>query len=166
MKYLIDSNCFIEPHRGVCPIDVAISFWNKMKELTHERDVYILDRVKGELTEWDNDLKDWIVANIGRQQLVKFENDATVQKFREVNIWTLSNNQYTQAAKDKFMDSTRADIYLVSYAATAPEEWTVVSQEKPAPQRSTEIKLPDVCAQFGVRCILFMDMFREMRETF
>lgn len=147
-------------------MDVAISFWNKMKELTHERDVYILDRVKSELTEWDNDLKDWIVANIGKQQLVKFENDATVQKFREVNIWTLSNNQYTQAAKDKFMDSTRADIYLVSYAATAPEEWTVVSQEKPAPQRSTEIKLPDVCAQFGVRCILFMDMFREMRETF
>ena len=166
MKYLIDSNCFIEPHRGVCPMDVAISFWNKMKELTHERDVYILDRVKSELTEWDNDLKDWIVANIGKQQLVKFENDATVQKFREVNIWTLSNNQYTQAAKDKFMDSTRADIYLVSYAATAPEEWTVVSQEKPAPQRSTEIKLPDVCAQFGVKCILFMDMFREMRETF
>lgn len=147
-------------------MDVAISFWNKMKELTHERDVYILDRVKSELTEWDNDLKDWIVANIGKQQLVKFENDATVQKFREVNIWTLSNNQYTQAAKDKFMDSTRADIYLVSYAATAPEEWTVVSQEKPAPQRSTEIKLPDVCAQFGVKCILFMDMFREMRETF
>lgn len=147
-------------------MDVPISFWNKMKELTRERDVYILDRVKSELTEWDNDLKDWIVAIIGKQQLVKFENDATVQKFREVNIWTLSNNQYTQAAKDKFMDSTRADIYLVSYAATAPEEWTVVSQEKPAPQRSTEIKLPDVCAQFGVRCILFMDMFREMRETF
>lgn len=147
-------------------MDVAISFWNKMKELTRERDVYILDRVKSELTEWDNDLKDWIVENIGKQQLVKFENDATVQKFREVNIWTLSNNQYTQAAKDKFMDSTRADIYLVSYAATAPEEWTVVSQEKPAPQRSTEIKLPDVCAQFGVKCILFMDMFREMRETF
>lgn len=55
MKYLIDSNCFIEPHRGVCPMDVALSFWTKMKELTCEKDVYILDRVKGELTEWDND---------------------------------------------------------------------------------------------------------------
>lgn len=147
-------------------MDVALSFWTKMKELTCEKDVYILDRVKGELTEWDNDLKEWIVANVGKQQLLKFENEASVRKFREVNVWAMSNSQYTQPAKDKFMDATRADIYLVSYAATNPNEWTVVSQEKPAPLRSTEIKLPDACAQFGVRCILFMDMFREMREIF
>lgn len=147
-------------------MDVAISFWTKMKELTCERDVYILDRVKGELTEWDNDLKEWIVANVGKGQMLKFENEASVRKFREVNVWAMSNTQYTQPAKDKFMDATRADIYLVSYAATAPGEWTVVSQEKPAPLKSTEIKLPDACAQFGVRCILFMDMFREMREFF
>lgn len=166
MKYLIDSNCFIEPHRGVCPMDVAISFWNKMKELTCEKDVYVLDRVKGELTEWDNDLKEWIVANVGKEQLLKFENEVSVKKFREVNVWAMSNPHYTQPAKDKFMDVTRADIYLVSFAATAPGEWTVVSQEKPAPLKSTEIKLPDACAHFGVRCILFMDMFREMQETF
>ena len=84
MKYLIDSNCFIEPHRGVCPLDVAISFWNKMKELTCEKNVYILDRVKGELTEWDNDLKRWIVDNVGSRHLLRFENDASVRKFREV----------------------------------------------------------------------------------
>ena len=78
----------------------------------------------------------------------------------------MTNTHYIQPAKDKFMDVTRADIYLVSYAATAPDEWTVVSQERPAPLRSTEIKLPDACAQFGVRCILFMDMFREMHESF
>lgn len=147
-------------------MDVALSFWNKMKELTCEKDVYILDRVKGELTEWDNDLKKWIVTNVGKEQLLKFENEASVKKFREVNVWAMSNSQYTQPAKDKFMDATRADIYLVSYAATNPTEWTVVSQEKPAPLRSTEIKLPDACAKFGVRCILFMDMFREMQETF
>lgn len=166
MKYLIDSNCFIEPHRGVCPMDVAVSFWNKMKELTSQKDVYILDRVKGELTEWENDLKKWIVANVGNKNLVKFENPISVRKFREVNDWAINNKKYTYSAKEKFMDTTRADIYLVSYAATDPKEWTVVSQERPAPQRSTEIKLPDVCAQFGVKCILFMDMFREMREKF
>ena len=147
-------------------MDVAISFWNKMKELTCEKDVYILDRVKSELTEWDNDLNRWIMENVGSRQLLRFENDASVRKFREVNVWAMSNTRYTQPAKDKFMDVTRADIYLVSYAATDPNEWTVVSQEKPAPLRSTEIKLPDACAQFGVRCILFMDMFREMHENF
>ena len=147
-------------------MDVAISFWNKMKELTCEKNVYILDRVKGELTEWDNDLKRWIVDNVGSRHLLRFENDASVRKFREVNIWAMTNTHYIQPAKDKFMDVTRADIYLMSYAATAPDEWTVVSQERPAPLRSTEIILPDACAQFGVRCILFMDMFHEMHESF
>lgn len=165
MKYLIDSNCFIEPHRGVCPMDVAISFWNKMKELTCEKDVYILDRVKSELTEWENDLKQWVTNNIGKQVL-KFETDSSIEKFKEVNIWALTNSQYTQSAKEKFMDVTRADIYLVSYAAANPSEWTVVSQEKSAPLSRTEIKMPDACSHFNVRCIQFMDMFREMKETF
>lgn len=147
-------------------MDVAVSFWNKMKELTLERDVYVLDRVKGELTEWDDELKDWVVANVGIKQLVKFENESSINKFREINMWAMSNTQYSQSAKNKFMDATRADIFLVSYAAAEPGEWTVVSQERPAPKSQTEIKLPDACAQFGVRCILFMDMFREMRETF
>ena len=30
MRYLIDSNCFIEPNRTFCPTDVGVSFWNKM----------------------------------------------------------------------------------------------------------------------------------------
>lgn len=166
MKYLIDSNCFIEPHRGLCPLDVAVSFWNKLKELMTEKDVYVLDKVKGELTEWEDELKKWIVDNVGKDQLVKFETAESVAKFKEVNMWALSNVQYTQGAKDKFTNADRADIYLVTYAALNPYEWTVVSQEKSAPLSKTEIKLPDACAKFNVRCIHFMEMFREMKETF
>ena len=165
MKYLIDTNCFIEPHRGICPMDVAISFWNKMKELACEKDVYILDKVKNELTEWEDELRKWVIDNVGRQVL-KFETDASIEKFKEVNNWALTHQQYSQGAKEKFIDTSRADIYLVSYAAVVPNEWTVVSQEKPAPFSSTEIKLPDACNHFNVRCIRFMEMFREMNETF
>mgnify|MGYP003345578571 CR=1 FL=1 len=56
-------------------MDVAVSFWNKMKELTTSRDGYVLDRVKAELTEWDNDLNQWITINIGKRQVLKFENE-------------------------------------------------------------------------------------------
>ena len=166
MKYLIDSNCFIEPHRGLCPIDVAVSFWSKLKELMTEKDVYVLDKVKGELTEWEDELKKWITENVGKEQLLKFETAESVEKFKAVNIWAMSHPQYTDAAKNKFTAADRADIYLVSYAALNPGEWTIVSQEKSSPLRSTEIKLPDACRKFNVRCINFMDMFREMQETF
>lgn len=48
----------------------------------------------------------------------------------------------------------KADIYLVAFAAVAPEEWTIVSMERPAPRNAGEIKLPDACAKFGVRCLM------------
>ena len=57
----------------------------------------------------------------------------SVEKFKEVNMWAISNTQYTQSAKDKFTDADRADIYLVTYASLNPYEWTVVSQEKSLP---------------------------------
>lgn len=31
--YIFDANCFIEPHRKSYPIDIAPSFWRKIKEL-------------------------------------------------------------------------------------------------------------------------------------
>lgn len=64
MRYIVDSNSFITPHRGYSPIDVARSLWSK------------------------------ISSNAG------------------------------------------------------------------------EIKLPDACAKFGVRCLMLQDMFREMGESY
>lgn len=56
MKYIIDSNCFIEPHRGFCPTDVGVSFWNKLKEL-YDRDIlYSVEKVKEELFMHEDDL--------------------------------------------------------------------------------------------------------------
>lgn len=43
---------------------------------------------------------------------------------------------------------------------------TIVSMERPAPRNAGEIKLPDACAKFGVRCLMLQDMFREMGESY
>lgn len=166
MRYLIDSNCFIEPKNTVCPLDVATSFWSKIKSLADEGDIFILDKVKAELSEVEDELKDWVNSNIDKNQVLKFENERSIAQFRLVNAWALTNKQYNQNAINKFLDSTRADIFLVSYAATLPSEWTVVSQEKSSPQKQNDIKLPDACTHFGVRCVSLMDMFREMGETY
>lgn len=64
------------------------------------------------------------------------------------------------------MDATRADIYLVSFAAVSPAEYTIVSMEVSAPANIGEIKLPDACNYFGVNCIQLQDMFRQLREIF
>ena len=92
--------------------------------------------------------------------------------FQAVNTWcpnfrTLTSHTfYTPKAKQKFLRMDKADIYLVAFAAVAPEEWAIVSMERPAPRNAGEIKLPDACAKFGVRCLMLQDMFREMGESY
>lgn len=81
-------------------------------------------------------------------------------------MWAQTSTFYTEKAKAKFMKLDKADIYLVSYASIQPQDFTVVSQEIPKPNHPGEIKLPDVCRAFGVRCIFLQDMFREIKETF
>lgn len=120
MRYIVDSNSFITPHRGYSPIDVARSLWSKISSLASEHKIYSLDKVKEELYLHDDELKEWM----------------------------------------------KADIYLVAFAAVAPEEWAIVSMERPAPRNAGEIKLPDACAKFCVRCLMLQDMFREMGESY
>ena len=79
--------------------------------------------------------------------------------------WAASQNR-SQKALEKFLRPDAADIFLVSYAATDPNNYTVVSFEVSNHNGSSEFKLPDVCNQFGVKCIPFQDMFRELNETY
>lgn len=87
-------------------------------------------------------------------------------KFREVSTWAQSHRTYNNTAKRKFLDPTKADIYLVAYSAAHPENYTIVSFEKPNPHNVGEIKLPDACDAFGVRCIMMADMFRDLGQTY
>ena len=36
MIYLVDSSCFMTASRVTYPIDIAVSFWNKISEVTEE----------------------------------------------------------------------------------------------------------------------------------
>ncbi|MBQ9639129.1 MAG: DUF4411 family protein [Bacteroidales bacterium] len=167
MKYIFDTNSFITPHRaGYNPLDVAINFWNKIKELSDQSVIGSIDKVKAELSEHDDDLRKWVNKTLPKDFFVKFETEATKEKFREVASWAQNNTNYNTNAKAKFLNATKADIYLVAFSATYPEEYTVVSFERSAPQRIGEIKLPDACNAFGARCIMMADMFRELKQTY
>ncbi|HKP62829.1 MAG TPA: DUF4411 family protein [Polyangiales bacterium] len=62
-----------------------------------------------------------------------------------------------RAAKAKF--ASGADGWLVAFAAV--QNGVVVTNEQPAPESKREIKLPDVCVQFGVQ---YKDAFQMLRE--
>lgn len=166
MRYIIDSNSFITPHRGYSPIDVAKSLWSKLSTLASDHKIYSLDKVREELYLHDDELKSWIQANMPRDYFLMSDHAEVIVKLQEIITWASTHTFYTSKAKQKFLRMDKADIYLVAFAAVAPDEWTIVSMERPAPRNAGEIKLPDACAMFGVRCVMLQDMFREMGESY
>ena len=166
MRYLLDSNCFIEPHRTFCPTDVGLSCWNKIKCLSDNGTISSLDKVKEELVINEDALSAWIKVNIDKSFFFKFDTPATVLRLREIINWAQYDSFYSQKAKNKFLKMDKADIYLAAYASIDTVNRVIVSEEIPAPRNAGEIKLPDVCNRYGVRCIFLRDMFRELRETF
>ncbi len=166
MRYIIDSNSFITPHRGYSPIDVARSLWTKISDLASEHKIYSLDKVKEELYLHDDELKKWVKSNMPSDYFLSSDNAEVIARLQEIIGWANNHTFYTTKAKQKFLRMDKADIYLVAFAAVAPEEWTIVSMERPAPRNAGEIKLPDACAMFGVKCIMLQDMFRELGESY
>lgn len=47
--YVIDSNFFIQAHRANYPLDIAFSFWNKVKQLAEDGKIISIDKVKNGL---------------------------------------------------------------------------------------------------------------------
>ena len=56
MDYLIDANCFIESKNVTNPLDVAISFWAKIKDLALAGRIHSIDKVRTELISMGDDL--------------------------------------------------------------------------------------------------------------
>ncbi len=166
MKYIIDTNCFIQPHKTFCPTDVGISLWNKIRELADSGVICSLDKVQDELYENSDDLKEWLTANVDDGFFCRFSGDDVTRKLQSIISWASSSTRYYDKAKQKFLRMDKADIYLVAFASVNPSEWKVVSMEQFAPNNHNEIKLPDVCQSFGVSCIKPQEMFRELNQTF
>ena len=63
-RYLVDSNFFIQAHRAIYPLDVAPSFWKKVKVLATNGNILSIDKVKNEIFQNEDDLKNWCVNNL------------------------------------------------------------------------------------------------------
>jgi hypothetical protein len=47
--YVVDTNFFIQAHRAYYPLDVASSFWEKVKQLADDGKIISIDKVKQEI---------------------------------------------------------------------------------------------------------------------
>ena len=162
--YVVDSNFFIQAHRVYYPLDVAFSYWQKVKQLAYDHKIFSIDKVKEEIYGHNDDLEVWCKENLPKGF---FKDTAKVMsEYRRISGWAVSRrDHYSPNALNEFLDADEADAFLVAYALSS-EKNVIVTQEVSEPYRKNKVKIPDVCAAFDVECLNVMKMFRQLGETF
>jgi hypothetical protein len=163
--FVLDSNFFIEAHRVNYPLDVAHSFWNKVKQLAFEEKIISIDKVKNELYNKNDLLEDWCRNNLP-EDFFKSTSDL-LNEYQLVANWAMSQtDRYVQMAINEFLDSDEADAFLITFALTDSKRIKIVTHEVSSPTKKNKIKIPDVCNELGVCHLRTVDLFRELKETF
>lgn len=163
--YIVDSNFFIQAHRDTYPLDIAHSYWNKVRQLAHAGKIISIDKVKDELYDKNDELEAWCKANLPDD----FFKDTTeiIPEYQQVIAWAATRmNHYLPKAFNEFLAADEADAFIVAYALADPAERIIVTQEVSNPQRKNKIKIPEPCQALHVRYIRSMELFRELRVTF
>jgi len=161
--FIVDSNFFIQAHRATYPLDVATSYWDKVKQLADAGTIISIDKVKNEIYQNQDDLKEWCINNLP-DDFFKDSSNA-IEKYTQVIGWAVSrNDHYLPQALAEFLDAGEADAWLVAYALA--KSITIVTHEVSQPGRKNKIKIPDACNPFGVSCTNTIDMLRLLGEQF
>ena len=85
--YVVDSNFFIQAHRVSYPLDVAFSFWNKVKQLAEEDKIISIDKVKNEIYDKNDALEEWCRTNLP-EGFFK-ESSEVMAAYGQVSSWAI-----------------------------------------------------------------------------
>ena len=163
--YVLDSNFFIQAHRESYPLDIAFSFWNKVKQLADEGKIISIDKVKNEIYDKNDALEAWCKAYLP-EDFFK-DSSQVMAAYKQVSAWAISKSlHYMAKALNEFLNADEADAFIVAYALADPTNRVVVTQEKSEPNRKSKIKIPEACNALNVKVVNTIDMFRQIGETF
>ncbi len=163
--YVLDSSMLIQAHRFYYPLDIAKSFWNKLKQFANDGKIVSIDKVKIEIYNGNDSLKDWCVTNLPADF---FKDTSTVMAtYSQISTWAISQSQhYLPNALNEFLDADEADAFIIAYALADADNRIVVTQEISQPARKNKIKIPEVCEAFNLNCVNTISLFRQLSETF
>jgi hypothetical protein len=158
MRYLLDSDVFIQAKNLHYGFDFCPAFWEWLIQKHASGVVYSIEKVGDELAAGSDTLTDW-AAERGPEFFLE-PDAAMLPAFSAVSDWVMSQ-RYDPAAVNTFLQ--KADYYLVAHALA--HKFTVVTHEKPA-NTTKQIKIPVACIGLGIKCITPFEMLRHERARF
>lgn len=158
MAYLIDANVFIEAKNRYYGFDICPAFWDWLIAANADGTLFSVEKVGDEIRAGDDRLAEW-AAERGEGFFVA-PPAALLAAAARIDGWTAAQG-YAPAAAARFAHS--ADHYLVAHALEG--EHAVVTLET-ASGSKRRIKIPNVCAGFGIGCLTPFEMLRREGARF
>lgn len=158
-RYLFDSDVLIASARLHYSPTYCQAFWDWLA-VGHKAGLfYSIDKVKGELLDGDKDqLNEWASSD-GLTGFFQTSLPALGQ-WKKISGFAFDPAKgFTDAAKNKFLDAGKADAWLIAHAAHHGN-FTIVTNEVPAPNSKSSIKLPDAAAWLGVKTAKLYDILQ------
>lgn len=162
--YIIDSDVLITAKHSYYAFDLCPGFWNSLLAQHRLAQVHSLDRNRMELLQGrdTDDLVKWVKEKVPSTFFLSTHQAEVVEAYAEIMLWVQRSPQFYDNAKAKF--ATGADGWLVAYAQT--NECQVVTLEESRPESRNQVKLPDVCLQFGVPYQNVFTMLRTLQVRY
>lgn len=158
--YLLDANTFINSHQCQYAMEVCPGFWHWLESMNKSSRLFSIDRISDELQKCDDVLCTWAKTQ-GDGFFLPFD-DLAAACLSDVTTWIESQQRFRRSAKDLF--NAGADLFLIAYAKA--RSYTLVTQEVPAPESKTKVKIPDVCDGVGVGYISLWELLKVEKARF
>ncbi|MER2599601.1 MAG: DUF4411 family protein [Caldilineales bacterium] len=158
MKYLLDTNIFIQAKNLHYGFDFCPAFWQWLLDNNADGHVFSIDKVADELAAGADELTEW--AQQHGAGLFRATDATVAAQFSKLSMWVMGQ-QYEPAAVNTFLQV--ADFYLIAHALAG--SYTVVTHEVPA-NSTKRIKIPNVCAGLNLRFMTPYEMLRAERAKF
>lgn len=153
MAYLLDANAFIQAKNHFYRFSFCPAFWEWIVLEHAKLSLFSVQRVETELRIVRDELSAWVAQDIPAGFfLAPTAEVATAQGV--VARWVNAQPSYAPAEKARFLG--KADPWLIAEAIEHDHE--IVTFEERVPSNSSKVKIPNVAANFGIRCISLYDV--------
>ena len=159
MLYLLDANILIDANMYYYPIERVPEFWHWLEAMGQQGLIKIPSEILDEVVRPRPDDPDQVIGWLLERESALVLEGATPADL----IARVTEEGYGDSLTDVDLDKIGRDPFLIAYALQDTENRTVVSNEVSRPgAQGANRRVPDVCAQFRVRCINVFQLIREL----
>lgn len=158
MKYLLDSNVFIQAKDLYYRPDICPGFWEWLEDGV-QGSFGTIDRVRNELTAGNDYVSKWFKGHKSASWIAATTDTATQKAFQTVTTWVSAGTLTPE--KNKFLSG--ADPWLVAHAVATKASVVTLEMPKNSPNK---VSLADACSHFKVPTLKTWDLLSLLKVKF